>query len=190
MGLDEVFVYLVENYYMHGKATWIDSTQLEKFKKRARDIAPNMIGQPAMDMRMLDTNNNVVPLYSVKADYTILIFWSPTCGHCQKEIPKFDSLYQAALKKYNVKIFAVEADGETEKWKNYINDHNLVEGWMHVHDPQRTTKFRDFYDVYSTPTVYLLDNKKIIRGKRIDHNNILGLIEWLEKRKKEAQNKN
>jgi|JI10StandDraft_1071094.scaffolds.fasta_scaffold145120_1 thiol-disulfide isomerase/thioredoxin len=185
MGMDEAFVYLVENYYMRDKATWIDSAQKAKYIKRAGDIAPNMIGKPAMDIRMLDTSGKkVIPLSSVKADYTILIFWSPTCGHCQKEMPKFDSLYHEVLKKYNVKIYAVEADNEVEKWKTYINEHNLVDGWVHVSDPQRTTNFRSFYDVYSTPTLYLLDENKIIRGKRIDHSNVLGLIEWLEKKKK------
>ena len=187
MGLDEAFVYLVENYYMRGKATWIDSAQLSKYVKRAGDIAPNMIGKPAMDLRMLDTSAmKVIPLSSVKAKYTVVIFWSPTCGHCQKEMPQFDSLYKAALKKYDVKMYAVEADNETEKWKTYINEHKLSDGWIHVSDPQRTTKFRDFYDVYSTPTIYLLDEQKIIRGKRIDHTNLLGLIDWLEKKKKTA----
>lgn len=190
MGLDEAFVYLVENYYMRGKATWIDSAQLAKYIDRAGKIAPNMIGKPAMDMRMLDTTaQNIVPLSSVKAKYTVVIFWSPTCGHCQKEMPQFDSLYHAVLKKYDVKIYAVEADNETEKWKKYINEHNLGEGWIHVYDPNRTTNFRSFYDVYSTPTMYLLDENKIIRGKRIDHNNLPGLIEWLEKKKSENNTK-
>jgi peroxiredoxin len=191
MGLDESFVYLVENYYMKGLAPWVDTAQLAKYEDRARKIAPNMIGQPAMDMRMIDTTNkNVVALSNVKADYTILIFWSPTCGHCQKEIPQFDSLYHAGLKKYNVKIYAVEADNEEEKWKKFIQEHKLNEGWIHVHDPNHTTNFRAFYDVYSTPTVFLLDDKKIIRGKRIDPKNVLGLIEWLDKKKKrEAEKK-
>ena len=148
-----------------------------------------MIGQPAMDMRMVDsTDQQVVPLSSVKAKYTILIFWSPTCGHCKTEMPKFDSLYRAVLKKYDVKIYAVEAEDEDAKWKDYIRDNNLQTGWIHVHDPKHVTNFRAFYDVYSTPTVYLLDENKIIRGKRIDHKNIVGLIEWLEKKKERELN--
>jgi thiol-disulfide isomerase/thioredoxin len=171
-------------------ATWIDSAQLKKYEDRARDIAPNMIGQPAMDLHMQDTSGKVtIPLSTVKADYTVLIFWSPDCGHCKKEIPQFDSLYKAALKKYNVKIYAVDADLETEKWKEFIKEHNLGEGWIHVHDPKRVTNFRAFYDVYSTPTIYLLDENKIIKGKRIDHTNLLGLIEWLDKKKKNEKNK-
>ena len=189
MGLDESFVYLVENYYMRGRATWVDSAQLAKYIKRAGEIAPNMIGKPAMDMRMMDsTDKNVIPLSSVKADYTVVIFWSPTCGHCQKEIPAFDSLYHAELYKYNLKIYAVDADNETEKWKAFINEHHLDKGWIHVHDPMHSTNFRSFYDVYSTPTIYLLDDQKMIRGKRVDHTNLSGLLEWLEK-KKETDNK-
>ena len=130
---------------MKGLATGIDSAQLEKYIDRDRKIAPNIIGQPAMDLRMLDTSDlNVIPLSSVKADYTILIFWSPTCGHCKTEMPKFDSIYHAALKKYNVKIYAVEAVDEQVKWKKYIRDNNLGKGWIHVHDQKRTKKCRPF----------------------------------------------
>jgi predicted nucleotidyltransferase len=84
----------------------------------------------------------------------------------------------------------VEADDEDEKWKKFINEHHLGEGWIHVHDPKHTSNFRAFYDVYSTPTVYLLDDKKRIAGKRIDPKNVLGLIEWLERKKeREAKEK-
>lgn len=190
MGMDEVFVYLIENYYMKGKAPWVDSAQLAKYIDRAQKIAPNMIGQPAMNLRVVDTSNKKnIALYDVDAKYTILIFWSPTCGHCQKELPKYDSLYKTVMKKYGVKMFAFEADDEPEKWKAFINEHHLGEGWIHAHDPNHTSNFRSFYDVYSTPTVYLLDDKKIIRGKRIDHENVVGLIEWLEKKKKNDNDK-
>ena len=35
-----------------------------------------------------------------------------------------------------------------------------------------------------TPIAYLLDDKKIIKGKKLDYINIAGLIEALEKNKK------
>lgn len=190
MGLDESFVYLVENYHMKGLSPWLDSTQLAKMIKRAQDIAPNVLGKPALDLRMVDsTNKNTIALSSVKADYTLLIFWSPTCGHCQKELPKFDSLYHAFLKKYNVKIYAVESDDEEEKWKKFIQDNKLKEGWLHVHDPNHVTNFRSFYDVYSTPTIYLLDANKIIVGKRFGVAELPGLIEWLDKKKRREEEK-
>jgi hypothetical protein len=44
--------------------------------------------------------------------------------------------------------------------------------------------WRSKFDVYSTPTIYLLDEKKIIRGKRLDHSNIASLVEMLERKEK------
>ncbi len=191
MGMDEAFVHLVENYYMKGDAWWLDSTTLAKYIERAQKISPNMIGNQAMDIRCVDSNFQTVPLSSVNAEYTILIFWSPSCGHCQKEMPQFDSLYQAKLKKMGVKFYAVLAENDDfDKWKTYVREHKLNDGWIHVVDPKNTTKFRSFYDVYSTPTVYLLDAKKTIRGKRIDVQNLSGLLDWLEKHKNEIDNKN
>ena len=36
MGMDEVFVYLVEEYYLKGKATWLDAEQLSKYINNPR----------------------------------------------------------------------------------------------------------------------------------------------------------
>lgn len=185
MGMDEVFVYLVEEYYMKDKATWLKDDQLKKYEDRAKAIAPNMIGQPAMDIRVRDMNNNVVPLSSVDANYTLLVFYEADCGHCKKELPKLDSLYKKELYKYGTIIFAVESSNEVDKWKKIVKDKGLRSGWMHMYDPDRSTNFRAFYDVYVTPTIYLLDKNKKIVGKRVNHSNILDVIKFLEKKKAE-----
>jgi hypothetical protein len=73
---------------------------------------------------------------------------------------------------------------EDEKmWKDYIKE-NKLEEWTHVWDPKRESNFREDYNVYMTPIAYLLDDKKIIKGKKLDYINIAGLIEALEKNKK------
>jgi hypothetical protein len=41
--------------------------------------------------------------------------------------------------------------------------------------------------VYTTPVIYLLDENKIIRGKRIDHTTIAQVIEMNERREKAAK---
>ncbi len=186
MGMDESFVYLVENYYQKGAATWLADSSLEKYIDRAKKIAPNMVGQPAIDVRLPDIEGKVTPLSSIypTADYTLLVFWSPTCGHCQKEIPQLDSLSKELNKKMTFKIYAVESDNETEKWVKMINEKKLVKNWIHTHDPTRSGNFRNTYDVYSTPTVYLIDRAGKIVGKKIDHSNVAGLIEFLEKKRK------
>lgn len=179
MGMDEVFVYLVENYFMKGDATWVDHDALQKYIKRAREIAPNVIGNPAPDMQMVDINQQPHKLSDVQAKYTLILFWNPDCGHCMHEMPLLDSVYNAVLKDKGVKIYAVRTEGDEKKWQDYIKTHHM-ESWINVYDPEHTSNFRADYDVYATPSIYLLDEKKIIRGKRLDHTNVGEVINMLE----------
>ncbi len=183
MGMDAVFVYLVENYYMKGDAYWLSTEELEKYIDRAHKIAPNVIGNIAPDINMKDITGKMHKLSDVKAKYTLLVFWSPDCGHCQTEIPQIDSVINAGLKTKGMKVYAVRTEGDEKKWQEFLTK-NKLQDWINVYDPEHTTRFRSDYDVYSTPTIYLLDEKKIIRGKRIDHTSITSLVDMLEKKEK------
>jgi thiol-disulfide isomerase/thioredoxin len=189
MGMDEVFVYLVENYYMKGDAFWLSHEDLEKYIKRARDIAPNVIGNIAPEVKL----QNIITkkdesMFNMKAKYTLLVFYSPNCGHCQHEIPSLDSLYNEVLKPKGVKVYTVATEGDEKAITDFINKNKIGE-WTNTWDPDHTSDYRGKYDVYSTPTIYILDEKKIIRGKRLDHANIGSVVEMLEKKKNKAAEK-
>ncbi|OSZ78603.1 hypothetical protein CAP35_10235 [Chitinophagaceae bacterium IBVUCB1] len=186
MGMDEVFVYMVENYHMKGDAYWMDNETLKKYVDRAQKVAPNVIGNIAPELSLVGLDGKDIKLSSVNSKYTLLIFWSPDCGHCQTEIPKIDSVYKASLKDKGVKIFAVKVGDEDKLWKDFLEKHKLKD-WIHVHNPNHTSNYKADYDVYGTPSVYLLDEKKIIRGKKLDHENVITLLDILEKKKKEGK---
>ena len=186
MGMDEVFVYLVENYYMKGDATWLDNEALNKYIDRAMKIAPNVIGNVAPEVKMIDIDKKEHKLSDVKAKYTILVFWSADCGHCQHEIPLLDSVYNAELKQKGTKVFAVRTEGDETKWQEFIKKNNLTD-WINVYDPERKSDFVSKYDVYSTPVIYVLDEKKIIRGKRLDHTTVPEVINMLERKEKKSK---
>lgn len=188
MGMDAAFVYLVENYYMRGDAYWLSTEDLEKYIDRAQKIAPNVLGKIAPELKMPDVNGNIHSLHELDAKYTLLIFWSPECGHCLTEMPQVDSLYEKVLKKRGVKIYGVRTEGDVEKWQEVIKDKGF-DDWINVYDPERKTRFRSDYDIYSTPVLYLLDERKIIRGKRLDHSNIVDVIDMLERKKKKENEK-
>jgi thiol-disulfide isomerase/thioredoxin len=125
-------------------------------------------------------------LSGVKAKYTLLIFWDPTCGHCTKEIPAVDSVLKSALKNKDIKVFAVKTEGPENKWTEFI-EKNSLKKWLHVYDPERKSNYRSTYDVYSTPVIYVLDEKKIIKAKRIDHTNLVSVFEMLEAKEKDKK---
>jgi thiol-disulfide isomerase/thioredoxin len=184
MGMDEVFVYLVENHYMKGDAYWLSSDDLTRYIDRAQKIAPNVIGNLAPEIKLPGVmSKKDESLFATKAKYTILIFYAPSCGHCQKELPAIDSLYKGVLKSKGVKVYTVATEGDETAITDFITKNKLQE-FTNTWDQARVGDWRGKYDVYSTPLIYLLDEKKIIRGKKLDHTNIAGLIDMLDKKER------
>lgn len=176
MGQDKVFVFLFENFYLKGDTTLLDATNKKTISDRAYNLMANQIGLPAAPMDFPDTAGRITPLYSVKAPFTVLAFWDPTCGHCKIEIPRLDSMYRAKWKALGVTIYAVNVnEPEFASWKKFISENKLT-GWIHTHESvsvrNATEKahqmnFRQAYDIFKTPTFYLLDKDKRIIAKQL-----------------------
>jgi peroxiredoxin len=181
MGMDAVFVHLVEKYYVAGDAFWLNDEQLNKVISRAYSIAPNLIGQQAPPLEVKDSSLKPVSLYTTKAKYTVLVFWDPTCGHCKIEVPRLDSAYKASWKSKGVAMVGFKTEGTKEEWQNFIKQYKL-NGWIHAWDPDAQSNFRRLYDVYSTPVVYLLDEKKKIVAKRLGVEQLNEFIDKMEAR--------
>ncbi|MBI9066925.1 MAG: redoxin domain-containing protein [Salinivirgaceae bacterium] len=172
MGMDKAFVFFAENYYLNGVAHWADSTWLKKVEDRVREIKPNLIGNKAPEIKLLAFDDSFVSLHLVQAEYTVLFFYEPTCGHCKKTTPKMKALYEKYWEK-GVEVIAIYTQVDKEEWSKFIKDQKLEE-WINAWDPYHQSNFRYYYDVRSTPSIYLLDKDKNIIGKRID-------VETLEK---------
>lgn len=186
MGQDAVFVNLFERYYAPGKA---DYWMSEKYRKavfdRAYSVMANLIGETAADLNMVDSSGKPTPLYSIKAPYVVICFWDPTCGHCQKEVPQLDSLYQYKWKEQGVRVYGVMTDGGKEAWLKFIREHNL-KGWTHVYQLPKVREaeyasnkpgYKQLYDVYQTPVLYLLDKDKKIIAKKLNHEQLDELLQ-------------
>ena len=68
-----------------------------------------------------------VNLHELKAEYTILYFWDPECGHCKTITPKLAKLYKEKMKARNVEVYSVgKAIGKDfEAWKKFIRENKL-----------------------------------------------------------------
>ncbi len=185
MGYDAVFVAIAEDWYLSGKAPWADTAFMSKLKERVEKITPTRLGLTAYNLvKMQSIDDRYYTLHDVKADYTVLIFWEPNCGHCQKEVPKLFKEYQDTLKELSVKVFAIYTQYDKKEWSDFLEKKEIAEdGWMNVWDgPYPHSRFRDYYDIYSTPVIYVLDKDKKIIGKRLNVENIKDLIMHEKKR--------
>jgi hypothetical protein len=175
MGQDAVFVHLFDKYINAGETEFFTEKYRKYLNDRAYSIMANLIGEPAANLEMVDSNGALRPLYGVNANYIIVCFWDPTCSHCKEVVPRLDSMYRAKWKQEGVKIYGVMVDGGRDAWIQFIKDHNLSD-WTHVYETKEhqdaTEKagqpgFRQLYDVYQTPTLYLLDKDKRIIAKKL-----------------------
>ncbi len=67
---------------------------------------------------------------------------------------------------------------------DYVNAHNLE--WLNVWDPYNTSNFRNNYDIYSTPVIYLLNKDRKIVAKRIGVDQIVQMMDNLSKDEKKS----
>jgi len=185
MGMDKVFVEIANKYYLTGKATWADSSLVAKVKERAEKMAPNLVGNQAPDLQRLESwDHKYYSLYDLDNDYIVLIFWEPHCGHCKKEVPKLHKVYQELKKEgVDIEVMAIYTQVDRKPWEEFIKEKEIGD-WINVYDKYQFTNFRNLYDVYATPTIYVLDKDKKIIAKRIVSEQIKNLIEKLEGLKK------
>jgi thiol-disulfide isomerase/thioredoxin len=177
MGQDKVFVYLFENFYAKGDTALLNPASRKTITERAYSLMANQLGQQAPVLNLTDSTGKRKPLYDLKAPFTLVAFWDPNCGHCKEEIPRFDSLYKAKWKANGVAIYSVNIyENENLAWKKFIAEKNLSADWTHVYqtkeDRQTEEKvgmpgYRQLYDIFKTPTFYLLDENKRILAKQL-----------------------
>jgi thiol-disulfide isomerase/thioredoxin len=174
MGHDAIMVKLADDIYLSGKADWTTKEWLDKLRNDVDRIRPNLIGVRGHDLIMDSFAGKYVALFDVNKEFTILYFWEPNCGHCQEATPKLKAYYDK-VKNLGVEVFAVCTTADKANWEKYINDNNLT--WINGWDPKRLTNFDYYYNVQSTPTVYILDKKKVIIAKKLAIEDIGPFIE-------------
>ena len=185
MCMDKVFVELVNAYYRTGLVDWLNDEQLQKILDRADDLKHTLCGNRPPNITLPDLDQDSwVDLYSIDAKYTLVCIWESTCGHCKKEMPKLERIYDE-WKPRGLEIFAIGNDFEPEPWQEYVREKEL-DAWINVSDNPlinaqdsatsliyggvtnlESLNFRTTFDVYATPKMFLLDEDKKIIAKQV-----------------------
>ena len=167
MGMDKLLLAIAENYYLSGRAYWADSTLLADLEKEVKKIKYNQIGSYAANLSAETLEGTKVSLNNTAEDFILLYFYEPSCGHCKKETPKLhDEVYQK-YKNKGFEVFAFYTHTDKKEWEEFVGKHQLYD-WTNVWDPNRESFFWHYYDVSSTPSLYLINKERKIVAKKID----------------------
>lgn len=163
MVYDEVYVHLVQRYYATGKAFWSSPSVIDEQVERATKWERLLVGREAPELILFDTTHRAWSLHHMPSRYTLLLFWSPTCGHCRDIIPAVYDVFERVADSLNMSAFAIltEPDEHTVvKWKKFLADHGMTSRrWVNLNGGEANVDWREVYDVQTTPQIYLIDNE-------------------------------
>jgi len=166
IGMDAVYVHLADNYFAKGKAKFADQNQVKKILKEADDMRLTLLGRIAPDIALQEIDYRETlkvkdkkdekkrwvtkkdfSLSDVKADYTVLFLWSPTCDHCKKSMPEVKLFYEqykdkgvelVALCNQNYKGIPLCAE--------YIEEKEIF-NWINAIDPYLKSRYKQLFNV-------------------------------------------
>ncbi len=166
VGMDAVVVHLVDAYYSAGKAPWIEEDLLAKMEDNAKKLKPTLIGKTGRDIQVELEDGTPIKLSEIDAEYLVLLFWAPDCGHCKKSMPDIIK-FEEDFRDKNIKLVSVctkYQDKVPSCWES-VKEKGM-ENFINCVDPLGKSRFKSWYDVRSTPKIFILDKdlKIIIKG--------------------------
>ncbi|MEI6411059.1 MAG: redoxin domain-containing protein [Bacteroidota bacterium] len=191
VGFDACYVHIAKTYYCTGQAGWTKKEDLEKICDNANRLEPILIGKIAPNITVKNNHDQPLTLWDVDADYTVLFFWDPECSHCKKAAP-FMVDFAKNFKDRGVKVFAVctaVGDKAPECWKG-VEEKGFTDFlFLNSFDPYLQSRFKQLYDIRTTPQIFILDRKHEILMKRIGAEELGKVMEQVMQFQKEKKEK-
>ncbi len=169
--------YLFDTYYKNLDVAYQDQI----FSQKISEELKTAIGRKAANFP-LETEGESQDLYSLEGfNQYIIVFWSSSCPHCLKEIPKFRDYIKD---KEDVKVIAIglETEESKAKWKSETYYYPEFEHVLGLGKWENT--IAQDYNTHATPNYFILNADKIIVSKPYD---IEELKEFYELRAVESE---
>jgi len=163
VGTEGLWVHMAEKYYLSGEMGVAEDVR-KRIVEKVNTMKYLLVNKTFPPLTLTDPAGKKVDLKTVAANYTVLFFYAPTCGHCKEASPKLKEFYEKN-KANGIKVVAISTEHNMEEWKSFITTYHL-DGLINGFDALKEIDFGRKFDVVTTPTIYILDkNKKIIARK-------------------------
>jgi peroxiredoxin len=165
-GFEKVITYIADNINLD--ETCVNTERKAELEKKVESLKKFAVGKKAPDFTATDMDGNEIKLSEIGSEYTLLVFWATWCPHCITLIPQLAELYLPGNKD-KLEIVAVSLDGSKEDLETFIADNDL--NWINLCDLKKWKgEVVQAYDIFATPTMYLLFEDQTILAKPITFN--------------------
>jgi len=168
IGMDGVYVHMVDTYYASGRTPWADAETLEKIIDNADKLRDVLLGKIAPDVTLYTEAGKEVRLHEIESPYTVLVFWAPDCGHCKKSmaaVVEFDEKFKSKGVS-TVSICTKHMDKTASCWE-FVKEKNMEGFAYNLADEYHRSRFQVKYNIRTTPQIFILDKDKKILIKRL-----------------------
>jgi thiol-disulfide isomerase/thioredoxin len=163
VGTEAVWVHMAEKYYLSGDLD-VSADSKKRIADKVNTLKDLLVNKTFPALSLTDQNGKKVSVQTIPAEYTVLFFYAPTCGHCKEASPVLKAFYDKH-KANGIKVMAISTEHNMEEWKAFIKTYHF-EDIINGFDALQQIDFNRKFDVVTTPTIYILDkNKKIIARK-------------------------
>jgi thioredoxin-related protein len=161
--LENSFKYLFDTYINVSDCDAFTDKEMSLYRNKNQAIVklPYLSQIPEFELfDKEDTAHKLSEIYP-ESDYTLLVFFSPNCSHCQEDLPKNKIILDQIKAKHpsiNLKIVSVLNDNNHDKWDTFIKTAK-IEDWLNLKEKNPTMEFQDRFNSYSNPNYFLINKQ-------------------------------
>ena len=157
LGMEQVQLHLADFYLdeaCESDMAGLVRLRMEGYRKmRVGATAPDFVVRDAEGTRSYT-------LSAIPNPYTLVLFWSSTCGHCRDMIPRLKQWYLEE-NSINLEVVAISIDSTAALYEESLSLE--PQPWITIHEPRGWQGvLASQYQIYATPTLFLLDRERTI----------------------------
>lgn len=163
LGANQVVDYMVRMPYLGYLE--LDINQYEEITNLAAAYERVKLGSKAPEIQTNTIDNIEITLSKIKANKTLVLFWSYSCPHCRdmlKDLGKMCSSH------HDMAIVTVNVSGDLKDVKKLIKKSGLKNAYNICDGKGWSSPIVNDYAVDTTPSLFLLDENKTIIAKPFD----------------------
>ncbi|MCK4677219.1 MAG: redoxin domain-containing protein [Bacteroidales bacterium] len=165
---DKVLDHIANNYAQEENCKNENlSTEVQKRLENYQNLS---VGKPAPAINMVDINQNSVTLNNRSSEYLLLVFWASWCPHCIQLLPRLTDIY--SNNDLGLEIIAISLDNNQEDHLKAVEEGTYP--WINCSDYKGwNSQAAVDYNIYATPTMFLLDKERNIITKPITYRELM-----------------
>ncbi len=117
-----------------------------------------LIGKPAPEFSKRDLSGILRSINSYSGRNLILVFWTPSCPHCTRELPRLQQFIDSENGNPNTEILAITGATKDDDVKSFFKSENIR--FPVLMDEDRS--LFSLYSVSAVPIIYIINRKGIV----------------------------